>query len=226
MVVVEGSIRTGGQEHFYLEPNSTLAVPSESATNLTIYSSTQAPTKTQDFCAKVTNTPAAKVVVRMKRMGGGFGGKETRSVFVSVAAAVAAKLTNRPVRLTLNRDTDMSITGGRHSFLSKYKASAIINNDGSVKLHALDVKLYNNGGAYFDLTGPVMDRALFHVDNCYYWPNFQSEGTPCKTSQPPHTAFRGFGGPQGMVVSRSFLFLFLVHPNMHKLTLIASLTGY
>ena len=226
MVVVEGSIRTGGQEHFYLEPNSTLAVPSESATNLTIYSSTQAPTKTQDFCAKVTNTPAAKVVVRMKRMGGGFGGKETRSVFVSVAAAVAAKLTNRPVRLTLNRDTDMSITGGRHSFLSKYKASAIINNDGSVKLHALDVKLYNNGGAYFDLTGPVMDRALFHVDNCYYWPNFQSEGTPCKTSQPPHTAFRGFGGPQGMVVSRSFLFLFLVHPNMHKLTLVASLTGY
>jgi xanthine dehydrogenase/oxidase len=113
LVVVEGSMRCGGQEHFYLEPNSTLAIPSESATNLTIYCSTQAATKTQDFCARVTNTPAAKVVVRMKRMGGGFGGKETRSVFVSVAAAVAAKLTNRPVRLTLNRDTDMSITGGR-----------------------------------------------------------------------------------------------------------------
>jgi xanthine dehydrogenase/oxidase len=200
LVVVEGSMRSGGQEHFYLEPNSTLAIPSESATNLTIFASTQAPTKTQDFCARVTNTPAAKVVVRMKRMGGGFGGKETRSVFSSVAAALAAKLTNRPVRLTLDRDTDMSITGGRHAFLASYKAGAVIDECGTVKLHALDVRLFNNGGSKFDLTGPVLDRALFHVDNCYYWPNFHSVGTPCKTSQPPHTAFRGFGGPQGMVV--------------------------
>mmetsp|Transcript_19263 Transcript_19263/g.41761 ORF Transcript_19263/g.41761 Transcript_19263/m.41761 type:complete len:1654 (+) Transcript_19263:272-5233(+) len=206
IVVVEGSMRSGGQEHFYLEPNSTLAIPSESATNLTIYASTQAPTKTQDFCARVTNTPAAKVVVRMKRMGGGFGGKETRSVFCSVAAAVAAKLTNRPVRLTLNRDTDMSITGGRHAFLAKYKAGAIVNEeDGSVKLHGLDVQLYNNGGCKFDLTGPVLARALFHVDNCYHWPNFLSVGTPCKTSQPPHTAFRGFGGPQGLVVTEHIM---------------------
>lgn len=205
LVVVEGSMRSGGQEHFYLEPNSTLAVPSESATNLTIYASTQAPTKTQDFCARVTNTPAAKVVVRMKRMGGGFGGKETRSVFVSAAAAVAAKLTNRPVRVTLNRDTDMAITGGRHAFLAKYKAGAIVEEDGTVKLHALDVRLYNNGGCKFDLTGPVMDRALFHVDNCYFWPNFHSVGTPCKTSQPPHTAFRGFGGPQGLLVAEHIM---------------------
>jgi len=205
MVVVEGEMRSGGQEHFYLEPNSTLAIPSESATNLTIYASTQAPTKTQDFVGRVTNTPVAKVVVRMKRMGGGFGGKETRSVFISVAAAVACKLTNRPVRLTLNRDTDMMITGGRHSFLSKYKASALINDDGSVKLHALDVQLHNNGGCSFDLSGPVLDRALFHVDNCYNWPHFQSKGTPCKTSQPPHTAFRGFGGPQGMVVTETIM---------------------
>eukprot|EP00581_Thalassiosira_minuscula_P019373 CAMPEP_0183714692 /NCGR_PEP_ID=MMETSP0737-20130205/9144_1 /TAXON_ID=385413 /ORGANISM="Thalassiosira miniscula, Strain CCMP1093" /LENGTH=1608 /DNA_ID=CAMNT_0025943675 /DNA_START=54 /DNA_END=4880 /DNA_ORIENTATION=- len=212
MVIVEGSMRSGGQEHFYLEPNSTLAIPSESATQLTIYASTQAPTKTQDFCARVTNTPAAKVVVRMKRMGGGFGGKETRSVFASVAAAVAAKMTNRPCRLTLNRDVDMMITGGRHAFLAKYKAGAIVDDedkdeDGSrsVKLHALDVKLYNNGGCKFDLTGPVLDRALFHVDNCYLWPNFHSVGTPCKTSQPPHTAFRGFGGPQGMVVTEHIM---------------------
>ena len=205
LVVVEGSMRTGGQEHFYLEPNTTLAVPSESATNLTIYASTQAVTKTQMFCASVTNTPAAKVVCRMKRMGGGFGGKETRSVFVSVAAAIAAKCTNRPVKLTLNRDTDMSITGARHAFLSKYRAGAVIEEDGTVKLHALDVQIYNNGGCKFDLTGPVLDRALFHVDNVYYWPNFHSCGTPCKTSQPPHTAFRGFGAPQGMVVSEHIL---------------------
>ena len=123
-----------------------------------------------------------------------------------MAAAVAAKLTNRPVRLTLNRDTDMSTTGGRHAFFSSYKAGAIVDeSDGSVKLHALDVKLYNNGGCKFDLTGPVLDRALFHVDNCYNWPNFQSVGTPCKTSQPPHTAFRGFGGPQGMVVTEHIM---------------------
>jgi xanthine dehydrogenase/oxidase len=205
LVVVEGSMRSGGQEHFYLEPNSTLAVPSESATNLTIYASTQAPTKTQDFCARVTNTPAAKVVVRMKRMGGGFGGKETRSVFCSVAAAVAAKLLNQPVRVTLNRDTDMAITGGRHAFLAYYKAGAIVEEDGTVKLHAIDVQLYNNGGSKFDLTGPVMDRALFHVDSCYFWPNFRSVGTPCKTSQPPHTAFRGFGGPQGLLVAEHVL---------------------
>ncbi|KAL3798324.1 hypothetical protein ACHAW5_008623 [Stephanodiscus triporus] len=205
LVVVEGSMRSGGQEHFYLEPNTTLAVPSESATNLIIYASTQAVTKTQMFCASVTNTPAAKVVCRMKRMGGGFGGKETRSVFVSVAAAVAAKLTNRPVKLTLNRDTDMSITGGRHAFLSKYKAGAVVEEDGTVKLHALDVQIYNNGGCKFDLTGPVLDRSLFHVDNVYYWPHFHSIGIPCKTSQPPHTAFRGFGAPQGMVVSEHIL---------------------
>jgi len=201
LVIVEGSFRSGGQEHFYLEPNSTLAVPSESGTDLTIYASTQAVTKTQDFCARVTNTPAARVVVRMKRMGGGFGGKETRSVFASCAAAVAAKVSNRPVRLTLNRDTDMSITGTRHAFLTHYKAGAIIQEDGTVKLHALDVQLYNNGGCAFDLTGPVLDRALFHVDNCYNWPVFRCVGTPCKTSQPPHTAFRGFGGPQGILLS-------------------------
>jgi xanthine dehydrogenase/oxidase len=138
-------------------------------------------------------------------MGGGFGGKETRSVFVSMAAAVAAKLTNRPVRLTLNRDTDMSITGGRHAFLTKYKASAVIEVDGTVKLHAVDLKVYNNGGCKFDLTGPILDRCLFHVDNVYYWPHFHAVGTPCKTSQPPHTAFRGFGGPQGLVVAEHIL---------------------
>jgi len=205
VVTVEGSMRTGGQEHFYLEPNTSLVVPSESATNLTIYTSTQAVNKTQNFCASVTNTPAAKVVCRMKRMGGGFGGKETRSVFVSMAAAVAAKLTNRPVRLTLNRDTDMSITGGRHAFLTKYKASAVIEVNGTVKLHAVDLKVYNNGGCKFDLTGPILDRCLLHLDNVYYWPHFHAVGTPCKTSQPPHTAFRGFGGPQGLVVAEHIL---------------------
>lgn len=205
LVAVSGSFRTGGQEHFYLETNCTLAIPSESDTNLTIYCSTQAPTKTQAFCASTTGTPASKVVVRMKRMGGGFGGKETRSVFASAAAAVAAKMTSRPVRLTLPRDVDMSITGGRHAFLAKYKASALIGENGSATLHACDVQLFSNGGWAFDLSGPVSDRALFHVDGCYFYPNFRAEGVVCKTAQPNHTAYRGFGGPQGIAVAEHIL---------------------
>ena len=127
--------------------------------------------------------------------------QETRSVFVSCAAAVAAKLTDRPVRLTLGRDVDMSITGGRHAFLAHYTASAVLSDDGTTAtLRALDVMLYNNGGSAFDLSGPVMDRALFHVDGCYHWPLFRAEGVPCRTVQPPNTAFRGFGGPQGMAI--------------------------
>jgi xanthine dehydrogenase/oxidase len=113
VVTVSGTFHSGAQEHFYLETMSTLVVPSESSTNLTIYASTQAPTKTQNFAASATGTPAAKVVVRVKRMGGGFGGKETRTVFASCATAVAAKASGRPVRLTLSRDVDMSITGTR-----------------------------------------------------------------------------------------------------------------
>jgi xanthine dehydrogenase/oxidase len=199
IVKVSGTFRCPGQEHFYLETNSSLVVPSESDTNLTIYASTQAATKTQEHCASVTGTPASKVVVRMKRMGGGFGGKESRSVFVSCAAALAAKISCRPVRLTLARDIDMSITGGRHAFVAHYSASAVITEEGA-KLHAFDVKLYSNGGWEFDLSGPVMDRALYHVDGCYYWPNFRAVGNVCKTAQPNHTAYRGFGGPQGIAV--------------------------
>ena len=195
IVKVSGEFHTGAQEHFYLECNSSIVVPSESDTNLTVYCSTQAPTKTQKFCASSTGTPAAKVVVRMKRMGGGFGGKETRSVFASCAAAVAAKRTSRPVRLTLPRNVDMLITGHRHAFASKYNASAEITEDGA-KLVALDIHLYNNGGSGLDLSGPVADRALFHVDGCYKFPHFRAETVVCKTDQAPHTAYRGFGGPQ------------------------------
>lgn len=200
LVTVSGSFRSGPQEHWYLECNSSLVIPSESDTNLMVYASTQATAKTQKVCASATGTPASKVVCIVKRMGGGFGGKETRSVFASAAASVAAKMTSRPVRLTLSRETDMKITGTRHAFLSKYLASAQITEDGA-KLVAMDVKLYANGGWAFDLSGPVNDRALFHVDGCYYFPNFRSEGVVCKTVQPNHTAYRGFGGPQGIVVA-------------------------
>lgn len=128
-------------------------------------------------------------------MGGGFGGKETRSVFISCAAAIAAKRSCRPVRLTLPRDQDMSTTGTRHVFVSHYCASATITQDGP-KLGALDIQIYANAGCGFDLSGPVVDRALFHIDGCYYFPSIRAEGVACKTVQAPHTAYRGFGGPQ------------------------------
>ncbi|KAL3940381.1 MAG: hypothetical protein SGBAC_005084 [Bacillariaceae sp.] len=197
IVKVSGSYSTGAQEHFYLETNATLAVPSESDTNLTIYCSTQAATKTQTYCASSTGTPASKVVCKVKRLGGGFGGKETRSVFISCAAAVAAKRTGRAVRLTLPRNQDMLISGHRHAFVSKYSASAEITEEGP-KLVAMDIHLYNNGGYSLDLSGPVSDRAVFHSDNVYFFPNFRVEGVACKTHQASHTAYRGFGGPQGM----------------------------
>ena len=200
IVKVSGTFHSGAQEHFYLETNSTLVVPSESDTNLTVYCSTQAATKTQKFCASSTGTPAAKVVCRVKRLGGGFGGKETRSVFASCAAAVAAKCTSRPVRLTLARNVDMLTTGQRHAFVTKYHASAKITEDGA-KLHSMDIEVYNNGGSALDLSGPVADRALFHCDNVYMFPNLRVEVVACKTAQAPHTAYRGFGGPQGMVIA-------------------------
>ena len=126
-VVVEGEMRVGGQEHFYLEPNATLVVPSEGGEELAVYSSTQNPVKTQNFTAAVTGIKAHRIVCRMKRMGGGFGGKETRSVFVGLAAAVAAQVTGQPVKICLDRDVDMQITGQRHPFRCRYTASAEVS---------------------------------------------------------------------------------------------------
>lgn len=173
-IKVSGSFRCGNQEHFYLETQSTLVVPSDADTNLTIYCSTQAATKTQKYSALATGTHASKVVVRVKRLGGGFGGKETRTVFSSLAAAVAAKISGRPVRLTLGRDLDMKLSGNRHAFLANYSASALLTDEGP-KLVAFDVKLYSNCGFALDLSGPVMDRALFHVDGCYFFPHFRAK---------------------------------------------------
>ena len=211
-IVVEGTMQVGGQEHFYLETMCSLIVPSEANQGLTVYSSTQALDKTQVCCASATGLPMHRVIVKTKRMGGGFGGKETRTVFAASAAAVAAKITKRPVKITLDRNVDMSITGSRHSFLAKYRASMNLNlnlmnehEHEQFTLGALDIQLYNNGGGSFDLSGPVMDRALFHVDGVYKWKAFRAEGVVCKTHQPPHTAFRGFGGPQGIAICEHIL---------------------
>ncbi|TEB20784.1 xantine dehydrogenase [Perkinsus sp. BL_2016] len=194
-VVVEGEVRIGGQEHFYLETNATLCIPGE-GDSMTVISSTQNPTKTQGIVAQVLGVPKSKVICKCKRMGGGFGGKETRNVFISTVIAVAAQKLRRPVRIMLERDTDMMITGQRHPFVAKFRAGAMRNG----KLTALDVTLYSNGGCTMDLSKPVLERAMFHVDNAYYFPVISVSGFIAKTNLPSNTAFRGFGGPQGVFV--------------------------
>lgn len=169
VVVVEGEMKMVGQEHFYLETNCSLVIPGEGNT-MEVHTSSQNTSKTQHFCAYVCGLPANHVVARMKRMGGGFGGKETRSVFIACTAAVAAQHLQRPVKINVERDVDMLITGQRHAFYVKYRAGA--TKDG--KLVGLDAQVYSNGGWSLDLSIPVTDRALFHIDNCYRWPSLRA----------------------------------------------------
>ena len=192
--ILEGEQRMGGQEHFYLEPNGTVAVPKGEDGEMEIFASTQNPRETQMHVAETLGVPANRIVTRVKRMGGGFGGKETRSVFVSTACAVAAHHEGAPVRCVLERDEDMVASGGRHPFLARYKVG--FSKDG--KVIALDIKMYSNAGFSMDLSNAVMDRALFHMDNVYNIPNLRGLGFTCKTNLVTNTAFRGFGGPQGL----------------------------
>ena len=200
LVVVEGSMNMGGQEHFYLEPNAHVVAPVESG-ELVSYSSTQCPQKHQQYIASVLGVPSHRIVVRTKRIGGGFGGKETRAAFLNTIAAVPAFLLDKPVSLVIDRDVDMSITGHRHPFFAKYRAAC--TQDGLIQ--AVDVQLYSNGGNSLDLSGAVMDRALLSLDSVYNIPNVRARGTVCKTNLPSNTAFRGFGAPQGMMVIESIV---------------------
>ena len=198
--VVEGEVRIGGQEHFYLETQASMVVPGEND-EFTVYASTQNPTKTSNFVAACIGVPKNKVVCKVKRMGGGFGGKETRSVYLSMALAVAAQKTGKAVRCMLDRDTDMCTAGQRHPFLLKYKVA--YSDDGM--LLAADCYLFANGGFSMDLSRPVLDRALFHVENAYNIPNLRVTGRVCRTNLPSNTAFRGFGGHQGIVSAETYV---------------------
>ncbi|XP_062863680.1 xanthine dehydrogenase/oxidase isoform X2 [Trichomycterus rosablanca] len=199
--ILEGEIHIGGQEHFYLETNCTLAVPRGEDGEMELFVSTQAASKTQVLVAKALGVPASRIVCRVKRMGGGFGGKESRSTVLSTVVAVAANKVNRPVRCMLDRDEDMLVTGGRHPFYGKYKVGFKQNG----KVMALDVTYYSNAGNSLDLSLSIMERALFHMDNCYNIPHVRGTGYICKTNLPSNTAFRGFGGPQGMMVAESWI---------------------
>ncbi|KAM1872932.1 hypothetical protein ACFX13_006831 [Malus domestica] len=199
--VIEGEVRVGGQEHFYLEPNSSVVWTMDGGNEVHMISSAQAPQKHQKYVSHVLGLPMSKVVCKTKRIGGGFGGKETRSAFIAAAAAVPAYLLNRPVKITLDRDTDMMITGQRHSFLGKYKVG--FTNEG--KVLALDLEIYNNGGNSLDLSLSVLERAMFHSDNVYEIPNVKIVGRVCFTNIPSNTAFRGFGSPQGMIIAENWI---------------------
>lgn len=199
--VLEGETRMGGQEHFYLETNACLVIPGKEDSEIEVISSTQNPSETQIFCASILGIPNNRVVTRVKRMGGGFGGKESRTIAFAAPLTLAAKKLGRPVRVMLDRDEDMLTTGQRHPFLCKWKLG--FNSSG--KLERLDAKVYNNGGWSQDLSQAVLERAMFHIDNCYNIPHIHVEGFICKTNTMSNTAFRGFGGPQGMFFTEDFV---------------------
>jgi xanthine dehydrogenase large subunit len=191
----QGEVRTGGQDHFYLETQITLAVPEE-GNALKLYCSTQHPSEVQTIVAHALGWQRHQLVVEVPRMGGGFGGKETQAANYAAMASLAALATGRPVKVWLNRDQDMMWTGKRHPFLTKFDVG--FTKDGM--LVALDAQLYSDGGFSSDLSRAILDRALFHSDNGYFLPHVRLTGRVAKTNLPSNTAFRGFGGPQGMAV--------------------------
>ncbi|KAF2839518.1 putative xanthine dehydrogenase HxA [Patellaria atrata CBS 101060] len=199
--VFTGTARMGGQEHFYLETQACVVVPKPEDGEIEVFSSTQNPAETQAYVAQVTGVQANKVVTRVKRLGGGFGGKETRSIQLAGICATAAKKTSRPVRCMLNRDEDIVTSGQRHPFLARWKVG--VNKDG--KLQALDADVFNNGGWSQDLSAAVIDRGLSHIDGVYKIPNVHVRGRIAKTNTVSNTAFRGFGGPQGMFIAETYM---------------------
>ncbi len=190
-----GEFEFGGQEHFYLETQAAWAECGDDG-DVTICSSTQHPSEIQAIVSEVLRLPRHKVVVQAPRMGGGFGGKETQGNTPAALVALAALKTGRPVRVQFDRDLDMALTGKRHPFYAKFE----VGFDAEGKLLAVQADLVSDGGWSLDLSQPVLDRALFHIDNAYYLPAVRLTGKIAKTNVASNTAFRGFGGPQGMLV--------------------------
>ena len=190
---VKGSTETGQQEQFYMEGQITYAVPREDG-QLTLYCSTQHPDGNQREAASALNLSTNDVEVICRRMGGGFGGKEGNASIFSQSAALAAFKLQKPVKLRVNRDDDMMITGKRHDFRIDYE----VGYDDEGRILGADITLMSRCGYSIDYSGPVNDRACLHIDNCYYIPNLKLLSHRCKTNTQSATAFRGFGGPQGM----------------------------
>jgi xanthine dehydrogenase molybdopterin binding subunit/xanthine dehydrogenase small subunit len=198
--ILEGTLRTGGQEHFYLETQAALAIPGESG-QITIHSSTQNPSEVQDTVAHCLGLRHNQVVCICTRMGGGFGGKESQAAHPALLAALVAFRTGRPARTVYPRDLDMRVTGKRHPYLSRYK----VGFDSNGRIDAVTLDLYADGGCAADLSLAVMERAMLHTDNAYFIPHFAVSGTVCRTNLPSNTAMRGFGGPQGIAVIENII---------------------
>ena len=191
---LHGTLEIGGQEHFYLEGQVAMALPGEQGT-LHVLSSTQHPSEVQHLIAELLGRHSADIVVEVRRMGGGFGGKETQATAPAAACALVAALTGRPARLRYDRDDDMRITGKRHDFVVDYEVGC--DDDGHVL--GLRLELASRCGATTDLSPAINDRAMFHADNCYWLPAVEIISHRLRTHTVSNTAFRGFGGPQGML---------------------------
>ncbi|WP_133775842.1 xanthine dehydrogenase molybdopterin binding subunit [Pseudomonas graminis] len=191
---IQGTLHIGGQEHFYLETQISSVMPTEDG-GMIVYCSTQNPTEVQKLVAEVLDVSMNKIVVDMRRMGGGFGGKETQAASPACLCAVVARLTGQPTKMRLPRMEDMMMTGKRHPFYVEYDLG--FDNDG--RLHGIQLELAGNCGYSPDLSASIVDRAMFHADNSYYLGDATINGHRCKTNTASNTAYRGFGGPQGMV---------------------------
>ncbi|WP_181297051.1 xanthine dehydrogenase molybdopterin binding subunit [Pseudomonas sp. Q2-TVG4-2] len=191
---LQGSLHIGGQEHFYLETQVSSVMPTEDG-GMIVYTSTQNPTEVQKLVSEVLGVSMNKIVIDMRRMGGGFGGKETQAAGPACMCAVIAHLTGRPTKMRLPRMEDMTMTGKRHPFYVEYDVG--FDDDGL--LHGIEIDLAGNCGYSPDLSGSIVDRAMFHSDNAYYLGDATINGHRCKTNLASNTAYRGFGGPQGMV---------------------------
>jgi xanthine dehydrogenase large subunit len=197
---IGGELHIGGQEHFYLETQAAIAWMDGSG-GIALHSSTQHPSETQEVVARVLGIPRHTVTVECLRMGGAFGGKETQGAAYAAIAALGAWKTGRPVRVRLPRRLDFILTGKRHPFLARFEAGF----DDEGLLHGARIQLFSDGGWSSDLSEPVLGRAMFHADNAYYVPALEVTGFVCKTHKTSQTAFRGFGGPQGMLVIEDIL---------------------
>ena len=196
--VFAGRADVNGQEHLYIETQGAYSIPTEQG-GMKVYSSTQGPTAVQRCVARVTALPMHQIEVDVTRLGGGFGGKEDQANAWAAMCAVGTQLTKRPVKYALHRMEDMRMTGKRHPYSADYK----IGLDKDLKIVAYEVVFYQNAGASADLSPPVLERTLFHCTNAYFIPNVTATAYSCRTNLPPNTAFRGFGGPQGMFVIES-----------------------
>lgn len=192
---LNGILKTGAQEHWYLETQSCLCIPGEDS-SIKVYGSTQHPSETQAIIAEVLGLKSNEIEVEVRRIGGGFGGKETQANHVSAWCALLCNATKKPVKIHLFRDDDQIMTGKRHRFQSKYEAG--FDDEGII--NAYSVELNGDAGTATDLSMAILERAMLHADNSYYIPNMRVIGKAYKTNLPSNTALRGFGGPQGIAV--------------------------